>query len=113
VESLREPMPPIVDASLIDAPFEVAVLGQTYAIKESDAIPNSELDSPNRRREERRLARAHEKREKKDAKRAKRAAPQETLPVDSGSPHQTAPTDDSVDEPTPRRARSFDDLIGG
>ena len=113
MDSQREPLPPIVDERLIEAPFEVAVLGQTYAPSESEhsADPASASSSREARRLERsalKQARREAKLQTKlqtklDAKNAKRAM---TSPVTAtvASPDSMAPQ---------ARNLSFDDLIDG
>lgn len=95
------------------------MLGQTYVMAEPGVAPKLESETPSRLREARRATRALIKQEKKEAKRAKRSAVESVaglvaeLATDSTENSVVRPEMLPPDEPTQRRARSFDDLIGG
>jgi hypothetical protein len=126
VDSPLEPLPPIVDERLIEAPFEVAVLGQTYAVAgDDDSLAASASASSREVQRAERSAIKHARREAKaqakiDAKEAERA-PISTSSDSAESSHDVASEQESpssqTDEPgvsTPRvRKLSFDDLIDG
>lgn len=126
MDSPLEPLPPIVDEHLIEAPFEVAVLGQTYVVAGGDdSLAASALASSREVQRAERSAIKQARREAKaqariDAKAAKRppisTSSDSAESSDDVASEQKSPSS-QTDEPgvsTPRvRNLSFDDLIDG
>ncbi len=126
MDSPLEPLPPIVDERLIEAPFEVAVLGQTYVVAGDDdslavsaSASSREVQRAERSaiRQARREAKAQAKIDAKVAKRAPISTSSDSAESsDDVASEQKSPSS-QADEPgvsTPRvRKLSFDDLIDG